>query len=81
MTQVMMFVTVLGSIAGAILAFIALGFDSAPQQAAAAGVALCAAVIPYVIMRVFQLNAEERRASEAHKALLAVLAQSQTPKL
>jgi len=45
------------TIGGAVLAFFLFAFglveDSAPKQAAAAGLALCMAVIPYVVARSF----------------------------
>jgi len=55
------------AMAGAVLS------KGAPQEAAAAGIALCIAVIPYVLARSFQLFGQAGRERDRHKELLAAL--------
>ena len=69
MTGLFFLATIVGSAIGALLTFFALTVDSAPQQAALAGIALCLAVIPYVLYRVFYSNTMEDKVDDILRAL------------
>ncbi len=47
--------------------------DSAPQEAASAAIALCFAVIPYVLVRLGQLKEQKELAAAQNNALIAEL--------
>ena len=68
-------VAVIGAIVGAFCLLISFAMSGAPQQAAMAGVACAFAIIPYVIFRVFQLAASDRRS----KQMLDLMKAAQKP--
>lgn len=76
----MRLLTIIGSLIALALALVAaLGNASAPQQAALAGMALCSAVIPYVLLRVQQLGQQAEREAQRHQEIVAILKAHQTP--
>lgn len=68
-------VAVIGAVIGAFCLLISFTMSGAPQQAALAGMACAFAVIPYVIFRVFQLGASDRRS----KQMLDLMKAAQKP--
>lgn len=61
---------VLGAVIGGFTLFTGMVLTkSAPQEAAAAAMAVGFAVVPYVLMRVVQLNAQDKMQRQAHADL------------
>lgn len=65
--------SILGSIAGGVvLLFGFIGAQSAPQEAAAAALAIALAVIPYVLFRAIQLSKHSADTQAMREALEAI---------
>lgn len=70
----MRLMTVIGALIGlALMLVAAFGNASAPQQAALAGLAMCAAVIPYVLFRVQQIGQQAALDEKRHQEVLDAL--------
>ena len=70
--------TIIGALLGLVLTLVAaLGSGSAPQQAALAAIALCNAVIPYVLYRVQQIGQQAVLDEKRHLEVLEALKGSQ----
>lgn len=72
--KILWFLASIGGIFG--LGMMILGFGaatSAPQEAAATSMAVAAAVIPYVLVRCFQLFGQAEREADRHAEILSAI--------
>lgn len=69
----MQVVAYVGCVLAILFVLVAFASDSAPKEAAAAAIALCFAVIPYVLVRLRQLKEQSELAAAQNKALVVEL--------
>lgn len=64
------FLTVLGSIVGALVLFAGVtAAKGAPQEAAAAAIAIAMGVLPYVVFRVFQTSSQDKKRTAFYESV------------